>query len=146
MYYRQNTPMLKVEEVSRQWLVIDAKGMTLGRLASEIAKVLRGKHRPDYTPHIDSGDGVIVINAAQVSVTGNKEAQKIYRHYTGYIGGLREKSYREVMQKKPTTILQRAVEGMIPATKQGRAQLRRLRIFADSRHDLAAQKPIKVSI
>ncbi|MDP1836316.1 MAG: 50S ribosomal protein L13 [Chlamydiales bacterium] len=146
MHLRQNTPMLKVEEVERQWLVIDAKGKTLGRLASEIAKILRGKHRPDYTPHVDSGDGVIVINAGEIAVTGNKEAQKIYRSYTGHIGGMREVTFRTMKARKPTEMLRRAVDGMIPATKQGRAQLKRLRLFAGAEHDLAAQQPIKVSV
>jgi large subunit ribosomal protein L13 len=146
MFYRQSTPMVKKEQVKRQWLLIDAKGKTLGRLASEIAKILRGKHRPDYTPHTDTGDGVIVINAGDVAVTGNKEAQKVYRSHTGFVGGLREIPYRAMKARKPTYMLQHAVEGMIPATKQGRAQLKRLRIYAGTEHDMAAQQPIKVSV
>lgn len=146
MFYRQSTPMVKKEQVKRQWLLIDAKGKTLGRLASEIAKILRGKHRPDYTPHTDTGDGVIVINAGDVAVTGNKEAQKVYRNHTGFVGGLREIPYRAMKARKPTYMLQHAVEGMIPATKQGRAQLKRLRIYAGTEHDMAAQQPIKVSV
>lgn len=146
MFNRQNSPMLKKEQVERRWLLIDAKGKTLGRLASEIAKILRGKHRPDYTPHVDSGDGVIIINADEIHVTGNKEAQKVYRSYTGFIGGLREIPYRTMMARKPTYILQHAVEGMMPRTKQARAQLKRLRIFAGTEHNMLAQQPIKVSV
>lgn len=146
MYCRQDTPMLKKEEIKRQWLIIDATGKTLGRLASEIAKILRGKHRANYTPHVDSGDGVIVINAELIEVTGRKEAQKIYRHYTGHVGGLRETPYRTMMARKPTYILQHAVEGMLPRNKQTRAQLTRLRIYAGAKHDMAAQQPIKVSV
>jgi large subunit ribosomal protein L13 len=138
--------MLKRETVQRQWLLIDAKGKTLGRLASEIAKILRGKHRVDYTPHIDSGDGVIVVNAEQVVVTGRKEAQKVYRSHTGFVGGLREIPYRTMKTRKPTYILQHAVEGMMPRNKQSDAQLTRLRIYAGAEHDLAAQQPIKVSV
>ena len=146
MYLRQDTPMLKKEEIKRQWLLIDAKGKTLGRLASEIAKILRGKHRANYTPHVDSGDGVVIVNAELIEVTGHKEAQKVYRRYTGHIGGLRETPYRTMMARKPTYILQHAVEGMMPKTKQGRAQLKRLRIYAGGEHDMPAQQPIKVSV
>ena len=101
MYKQQKTLILKQEQVKRSWLLIDATGKTLGRLASEIAKMLRGKHKADYTPHVDSGDGVIVINAEKVEVTGRKEAQKIYRHYTGFIGGMREIPYRDLMKRNP---------------------------------------------
>ena len=146
MFNRQDTPMLKKEQVQRQWLMVDAKGKTLGRLASEIAKILRGKHRADYTPHVDSGDGVIVVNAEHVVVTGSKEAQKIYRSYTGFVGGLREIPYRVMKARKPTYMLQHAVEGMMPKTKQGKAQLKRLRIFAGTEHDMPAQQPTKVSV
>ena len=142
---QQQTTQLKKEQVSRQWFLFDAAGKTLGRLASEIAKVLRGKHRHDYTPHVDSGDGVIIINAEKVRVTGRKEAQKIYRYYTGYMGGQRELTYRSLLARKPEYILEHAVKGMMPKTRQGRAQLRRLRIVAGSEHELSAQQPILVN-
>lgn len=146
MYKLQRTVLLKQEAVKRHWLLIDATGKTLGRLASEIAKILRGKHKADYTPHVDSGDGVIIVNADKVEVTGRKEAQKIYRHYTGYIGGMREMTYREMMRTRPTTPIQHAVAGMVPRTKQGKAQMKRLRIYTGENHDLSAQQPIKVNV
>ncbi len=146
MFNRQSTPMLKIEQVKRQWLLIDAKGKTLGRLASEITKILRGKHRPDYTPHVDSGDGVIIINAGEVEVTGNKAGQKVYRSYSGHVGGLKEIPFRTMKARKPVYMLQHAVEGMMPRTKQGRAQLKRLRLFAGTEHDMSAQQPTKVSV
>lgn len=130
----------------RQWFLFDAKGKTLGRLASEIAKILRGKHRPEYTPHIDGGDGVIVLNAEQIKVTGSKEAQKVYHRYTGYMGGLRTTTYREMLQRKPEQILMHAVKGMLPRNRLGRAQMKKLRIFKGDRHDLDAQKPMQVEI
>jgi large subunit ribosomal protein L13 len=141
----QKTVLLKPEEVKRQWLLVDATGKTLGRLATEIANVLRGKHKPTYTPHVDSGDGVIVVNAEKIRVTGRKEAQKIYYYYTGHIGGLREIPYRTMKARKPEYILESAVKGMVPRTRQGRAQMKRLRIFAGAKHDLEAQQPISVS-
>jgi large subunit ribosomal protein L13 len=130
----------------RKWFLFDAKGKTLGRLASEIAKILRGKHRPEYTPHIDGGDGVIVLNAEQVKVTGSKEAQKVYHRYTGYMGGLRTTTFREMLQRKPEQILMHAVKGMLPRNRLGRAQMKKLRIFKGNRHDLDAQKPMQVEI
>lgn len=141
----QKTTLLKPKEVERQWYIFDAKGKTLGRFASEIAKVLRGKHKTTYTPSTDGGDGVIVLNAGQIRVTGNKEAQKVYRYYTGGIGGLREVPYRDMMQRKPDYAIRHAVEGMIPNNVLGREQCTRLRIFAGEEHDLEAQKPIKVN-
>ncbi len=146
MYKQQRTVLLKQEEVKRSWLLIDATGKTLGRLASEIAKMLRGKHKADYTPHVDSGDGVIVVNAEKVEVTGRKEAQKIYRHYTGFIGGMREVPYRDMMKRNPTHIIEHAVAGMVPRTKQGKGQMKRLRVYKGDNHDLSAQQPIKVNV
>ena len=144
----QKTFMLTKEKAraDREWFLFDAKGKTLGRLASEIAKILRGKHRPEFTPHVDGGDGVIVLNAKEVKVTGSKEAQKVYHRYTGYMGGLRTMTYREMLQKKPDQILMHAVKGMLPKTRLGRAQLKKLRIYAGDAHDLDAQKPTKVEI
>jgi large subunit ribosomal protein L13 len=134
--------MLKKEEVQHQWLLLNAEGKTLGRLCSEIAKILRGKHKPTFTPHVDSGDGVIVINAEKICVTGAKEARKVYRRYTGHPSGMRETPYRVMKQNKPTYIIEHAVRGMMPRTCLGRAQLRRLRIFAGPNHPMQAQVPI----
>ena len=143
-FLRQDTPMLKQHEVQRDWIEIDATGKTLGRLASQIAMALRGKHRPDYTPHVDSGAGVIVKNADKVRVTGFKEARKFYHWHSGYIGGLRTFSYREMHQRKPEYILYHAVKGMLPKTKQGRAQLKRLRLYLGNEHKHEAQQPVEV--
>jgi len=146
VFKKDKTTMLKQQEVVHNWLVVDAKGKTLGRLASEIAKVLRGKHRPDYTPHVDSGDGVIVINGDKIVVSGNKEADKIYRYYTGHVGGLREVPYRTMLARKPQYIIERAVKGMVPRTRLGRRQMKRLRIYAGESYDMSAQKPMVVNI
>ena len=142
----QKTPILKPENVNHQWLLVDAAGKTLGRLASEIAKILRGKHKADFTPHVDSGDGIIVVNAEKIKVTGRKDAQKIYRYHTGFIGGLRETPYRTMLARKPEYIIEHAVKGMMPRTRQGRAQLKRLRIVAGTKHDMEAQQPVTISI
>ncbi len=131
---------------NRRWYLFDAQGKTLGRLASEIAKVLRGKHKPDFTPNVDTGDGVIVVNAAKVHVTGSKEQQKLYRSYTGYIGGLKEIPYATMKEKKPEYILWHAVKGMLPKTRLGRKQIKKLHIYKDEKHCLQAQKPITANI
>jgi len=133
------------EDVQQQWLVFDAQGKTLGRLASEIAKVLRGKHRPDFTPHVDCGDGVIVINADKVVVTGSKRARKVYRYYTGHMSGLREVPYQTMMDRHPTYPVEHAIKGMMPKTRLARKQLKRLRIFAGNEHNMQAQKPTIVN-
>jgi large subunit ribosomal protein L13 len=141
-----STYMQKKEEVARNWIILDAAGKTLGRFATEAARILRGKHKPTFTPHTDGGDGVIIINAEKIRVTGAKEAQKIYRYHTGWVGGMREIPYRTMQDRKPGYIIEHAVKGMMPRTKLGRAQLKRLRIFAGSEHNLVAQKPIEVNI
>ena len=149
MAKRKNTTFLLTKEEARAekgWLILDAKGKNLGRFASEIAKILRGKHKVTFTPHVDNGDGVIVVNAEQVVVTGGKEAQKIYQYYTGHMGGRREIPYRVMKDRKPTYIVRHAVQGMMPKTKLGKAQLKRLRIFAVEKHDLAAQTPVAVEV
>lgn len=140
------TTMIRTEDVEKKWFILDAKGKTLGRFASEVAKILRGKHKPTFTPSIDAGDGVIVINAEKIRVTGRKEAQKIYRYYTGHIGGLREIDYRTMKARKPEYIIRHAVSGMMPKSRLGKQQLRKLRVFAGGEHSLSAQKPIKVEI
>jgi large subunit ribosomal protein L13 len=143
---KNKTLMLRKQDVKQGWYLLDATGKTLGRLASEIAKILRGKHKPSYTPNIDTGDGVIVVNAEKVVVTGNKEASKIYRYYTGSMSGLREIPYRNMMARKPQYIIESAVQGMMPGTRLGRQQAKKLRVFAGAEHDLEAQNPIKVNI
>jgi large subunit ribosomal protein L13 len=142
----QKSFFLKKEEVERNWFVLDAEGKTLGRFASEIAKVLRGKHKPIFTPSTDGGDGVIVINADKIVVTGAKEAQKIYVYHTGHVGGQREIPYRVMKARKPEYIIEHAVKGMMPRTKLGRKQMTRLRIFAGTEHHMQAQQPITANI
>ena len=143
---QNKTPMLKQQEMSPNWFLVDAAGKTLGRLSTEIARILRGKHKPTFTPHTDSGDGVIVINAEKIVVTGVKAAQKVYRHHTGFPGGLKEIPYRRMLDRKPTYIIEHAVKGMIPKTRQGRQQLRRLRIFAGAEHNMQAQQPVATNL
>jgi large subunit ribosomal protein L13 len=146
---KKNTTVLLTKEEAgsmRKWLILDASGKTLGRFASEIAKILRGKHKTTFTPHVDAGDGVIVINAKDIKVTGAKEAQKIYRYHTGAMSGMREVPYRTMMARKPDYIIMRAVKGMMPKTRLSEAQMKKLRIFADDKHDLPAQAPITVNI
>ncbi|MBI5274491.1 MAG: 50S ribosomal protein L13 [Chlamydiales bacterium] len=132
-------------EKQRKWFIFDAEGKTLGRFASEISKILRGKHKPDYTPHADTGDGVIIINAEKIKVSGTKEAQKNYYYYTGFIGGLREVPFQVMKARKPEYILEHAVKGMMPKTKLSSAQLTRLRIFKGAEHNMQAQQPIHVA-
>lgn len=146
MTLRKKTKMVKPDEVQRQWFVFDASGKTLGRFASELAKVLRGKHKPTFTTFEDMGDGVIVINAEKIRVTGAKEAQKIYRYYTGSMSGLREIPYEVMHDRKPEYIIEHAVLGMMPKTRLARAQAKRLRVFAGAEHNLEAQKPIAANI
>lgn len=143
---KQLTKFFKTNRNAMQWFVFDAKGKTLGRLASEVAKILRGKHRPEYTPNSDMGDGVIIINAKEVKVTGAKEAQKIYYSHSGFVGGLKEVPYRRMMQKRPEFVIEHAVKGMMPKTKLGRAAMKKLRVYAEDKHDLKAQNPMTVSI
>lgn len=126
----------------RKWFLIDAQGKTLGRFASEIAKILKGKHKVSYTPYVDSGDGVVIINAEKIKVTGAKKAQKIYRYYTGSMGGLREVGFDIMLDRHPEYILQHAVEGMMPKTRLGRHQLKKLRIFSGISHGMEAQQLI----
>jgi large subunit ribosomal protein L13 len=143
---RTETFLPNANKISRNWLILDATGKTLGRFASEVAKILRGKHKPLHCPSVDCGDGVIVINADKIKVTGNKEASKIYRYHTGFVGNLREIPYRTMQARKPEFIIEHAVKGMVPRTTQGREQMKRLRIFAGETHNLEAQKPIQVNI
>lgn len=131
-------------EVERKWYLIDAEGEILGRLATKIANILRGKNKPEYTPHVDTGDFVVVINAEKIKVTGKKETDKIYYHHTGYPGGLKSASFNELMAKDPTLALEKAVKGMLPHNTLGDEQFQKLKIYAGSEHPHAAQQPIMV--
>ena len=137
----KNTFMQRKEDVVRDWYVIDAEGMTLGRLATKVATVLRGKHKPTYTPHIDGGDNVIVVNAGKVNLTGNKLEDKIYYNHSGYTGGLRERTAKEMIEKYPVEMIERAVKGMLPKGRLGRQMYKKLFVYASSEHPHAAQKP-----
>ena len=127
--------------IERKWLVIDASGKTLGRLATEVAKLLRGKHKPTYTPFADTGDNVIVINASEMVLTGKKLDQKLYRHHSGYAGGMKEIDYRTLMAKNPEKALELAVKGMLPKNSMGRQMFKKLHVYAGAEHNHAAQKP-----
>lgn len=144
---RQNrTVMAKEKECPPTWLLVDAAGKTLGRLASELSKILLGKHKPLYTPHAKCGDAIVVINAAQVVVTGRKEAQKEYVDYSGYPGGQRRTPFKEMRQRHPERIIERAVWGMMPRGPRARALMKRLRVFGGSTHTMEAQKPIAINM
>ena len=136
----------KPAEVERKWYVVDAEGKTLGRLASEIAMVLRGKRKPTYTPHVDCGDYVIVINAEKVEVTGKKRKEKIYKRHTGYPGGLKKITAGKLREKFPERLIEKAVRGMLPHTKLGRKQFKNLFVYAFEKHAQEAQKPVKVEV
>ena len=135
------TFMAKAEEVQRKWYVVDAEGKPLGRLASEVAKVLRGKNKPTYTPHVDTGDHVIVLNAEKVVLTGKKLDQKYYRHYSGFAGGMKEIKYRQLMATRPEKVIELAVKGMLPHNILGRAMYRKLKVYKGNEHEHQAQQP-----
>ena len=135
------TYMAKAETVERKWYVIDAEGVVLGRLATKVAAVLRGKHKPTFTPNIDCGDFVIVINTDKVVLTGKKLEDKFYRYHTGYIGGLKEVAYKKLMAEKSDLAVYEAVRGMVPKNSLGRAMLKKLRVYKGAEHNHAAQKP-----
>ena len=135
------TFMASPATIERKWYVVDAEGMTLGRLASEVAKVLRGKNKPIFTPHIDTGDYVIVVNAAKVKVTGKKLDQKVYYHHSDYVGGMKEATLREMLDKKPEKVVELAVKGMLPKGPLGRQMYTKLHVYAGPEHEQAAQKP-----
>lgn len=136
----------KAETVSRNWLLVDAEGQTLGRLASEIATRLRGKHKPVYTPHVDTGDYVVVINAEKIRVTGKKQTDKMYHRFTGHIGGLKSTSFEKMIDTHPTRVIETAVKGMLPKNPLGRAMYRKLKVFAGPEHEHAAQQPELVQL
>lgn len=136
----------KNETVQRDWYVVDAAGQTLGRLATEIASRLRGKHKPEYTPHVDAGDYIVVINAEKVRVTGNKTSDKIYYSHTGFPGGIKEISFEKLIAKAPERVLEAAVKGMLPRNPLGRDMYRKLKVYAGTNHPHAAQQPQELKI
>lgn len=135
------TYVLKGKEIERKWYIIDAANKPLGRVATEAAKLLRGKHKPTYTPNMDAGDHVIILNASQAILTGKKLDQKIYRHHSGYIGGMKETTARAMLEKKPENAMMLAIKGMLPKNSLGRQMIKKVRIYAGSEHENAAQKP-----
>ena len=135
------TYMANPDKIERKWYVVDAEGQTLGRLAAEVAKVLRGKNKPEFTPHIDTGDNVIVINAEKIKVTGKKLDQKVYYHHSDYVGGMKETTLREMLAKKPEQVIELAVKGMLPKGPLGRTMIKKLHVYAGAEHAHQAQKP-----
>ena len=142
----KNTYMQKKETVERNWYVIDAEGVNLGRLATRVADVLRGKHKPTFTPHIDCGDFVIVVNASKVNLTGNKLNDKIYYNHSGYTGGLRERTAKEMRENYSVEMIERAVKGMIPHNRLGRQVAKKLFVYEGAEHPHMAQKPVEMKI
>ena len=136
-----NSFMANPDKIERKWYVVDAEGCTLGRLASEVASVLRGKNKPVFTPHVDTGDYVIVINAEKIKVTGKKLDQKIYYSHSDYVGGMKETTLREMMNKKPEKVIELAVKGMLPKGPLGRQMIKKLHVYAGAEHGYEAQKP-----
>lgn len=141
-----NTFMQKKETISRKWYLVDAEGETLGRLATKVATILRGKHKVTYTPYVDCGDYVIVINASKIKLTGNKLDDKMYYNHSGFPGGLRERTAKEMVEKYPEEMIERAVKGMLPKGRLGRQMGKKLFVYAGSEHEQAAQKPEKISL
>lgn len=135
------TFVAKPAEVKRDWYVVDAEGKTLGRLATEIALRLRGKHKAEYTPHVDTGDYIIVINAEKITVTGNKAKDKMYYHHTGFIGGIKSINFEDLIERAPERVIEKAVKGMLPKGPLGRAMYRKLKVYAGSEHQHSAQQP-----
>ena len=140
------TFVAKPETVKRDWYVVDAEGKTLGRIATEIARRLRGKHKPEYTPHVDTGDYIVVVNAEKVAVTGNKAQDKMYYSHTGFPGGIKSISFEKLIAKKPEMVIQKAVKGMLPRGPLGRAMFRKLKVYAGAEHSHAAQQPKQLDI
>lgn len=143
---RMKTYMAKPNEIKREWYLVDAKGKTLGRLASEIARILRGKHKPIYTPHVDCGDYVVVINAEKIKVTGKKLTDKIYYRHSGYMGGLKEIPLQRMLAEHPERVIELAVKRMLPKNRLGRKMFKKLKVYAGENHPHQAQKPRKLEI
>ncbi|MBN1579296.1 MAG: 50S ribosomal protein L13 [Anaerolineae bacterium] len=135
------THIVKESDIQREWFIVDAEGKTLGRLASKVAQILRGKHKPIFSPHSDSGDFVIVVNADKITVTGNKVDQKMYYRHSGYIGGLKERTFREQLRRHPDEIIKQAVKGMLPHNRLGRKIIKKLKVYAGPEHPHQAQQP-----
>ncbi len=135
----------KPEHINHQWFLVDAHNKILGRLAAQIAHRLRGKHKPEFAPHMDNGDYIVVVNCEQIKVTGNKQEQKKYYRHSGYVGGLKETTLKTLLEKKPAEVLIHAVRGMLPKNRLGRAMLKKLKVYAGSEHQHVAQKPIPLS-
>lgn len=138
------THTVKAADIEERWYVVDADGMALGRLASEVAKVLRGKHRPEYSPHLSLGDHVVVVNADKIEVSGNKRTAKLYYRYSGYPGGLKVRSFQEAMDLDPTKVIRTAVRGMLPHNRLGRRMMRKLKVYTGPEHPHEAQKPVEM--
>ncbi len=136
----------KAEEINREWFLVDAEGKTLGRMASEIALRLRGKHKPEFTPHVDTGDYIVVVNAEKVAVTGNKLNDKMYHHHTGYIGNLKSIKLKDMLAKHPERVIEKAVKGMLPKNTLGRDMYRKLKVYAGPAHPHEAQEPKALEI
>lgn len=141
-----NTFSAKPAEVQRDWYLVDAKDKTLGRLATEIARRLRGKHKPEYTPHVDTGDYIVVVNAEHIRLSGSKTTDKMYYRHTGYIGNMKSENFTQMMQRNPTKLLELAVKGMLPKNPLGRAMQKKLKVYAGSEHRHAAQQPTPLEL
>jgi len=144
--YTMKTYVPKKDDIQRQWFVVDAKGQVLGRLATQVAHVLTGKHKPGYVPFLDTGDFVVIINAGEVTITGKKQEQKMYRRHTGYPGGLKETQRKKVFAQSPETVIKEAVWGMMPKTKLGRAMIKKLKVYKGANHRHQAQQPVELKI
>ena len=140
------TVSMRPQDVERSWWVVDAENQTLGRLSTEIARRLRGKHKAEYTPHVDTGDYIVVVNAEKVAVTGNKYNDKMYYHHTGYPGGIKSANFRTMIENHPTRVIEKAVKGMLPKNKLGSAMIKKLKVFAGPEHTHAAQQPQALEI
>lgn len=146
VFIQMKTYSAKSESVERDWFIVDAQDLVLGRLATEVASRLRGKHKPEYTPHVDTGDYIVIINAEKIAVTGNKRENKLYHHHTGYPGGLKTVNLRKLLETHPTRVIESAVKGMLPKNKLGRVMIKKLKIYAGSEHNHQAQQPQALSI
>ncbi len=142
----KTTTIAKPEHIDQKWYVVDAEGLTLGRMATQVASILRGKNKPYYTPHLDTGDYVIIINADKIVLTGKKAEQKMYHRHSGYPGGFKSTQYKVLMEKKPEFVVEKAVKGMLPKNTLGRQMYKKLKVYAGSEHPHAAQKPEKLEI
>lgn len=140
------TYMAKPEDVERKWYVIDATDLVLGRMSSQVAAILRGKNKPTFTPNVDTGDNVIIINCAKIRLTGKKLEDKYYRYHTGYIGGLKEVQYKKLMEEKPEFVVYNAIKGMMPKNSLGRAMIKKLRCYAGAEHNHQAQQPVELKL